>query len=217
MPNRSILQAPTFRWPVARLFLAGAFTAFAAGCESSGPGTGGGNIKPPGDLTILQLAENTPPLVADSVGFYAVYDQDREVRIDIAPDVDYLKFKVEKFSLLRRPDGSLFGPGDSVFISVKVINPDELLFEFSPAGLSFNPAIPAELSIDYDSAGFTIPGDYDGDGDDDAIDAEIESDLAVWMQEAPGELFTRLTGFIEFELDEVEVKITSFTRYALAY
>jgi hypothetical protein len=188
----------------------------AAGCDSSNPPDNGGT-KPPGELTILTLAEGTPPLVTDSVGFYALYDEEREVGIDIAPDVDYLKFKVEKFSLFRRPDGSLFGPGDSVFISIKVINPDELLFEFTPAGLKFNPAIPAELSLDYDSAGFTIPGDYDGDGDDDIDDSEIETDLAIWKQEAPGQLFSRLTGFIELELDEVEVKIHSFTRYALAY
>lgn len=196
--------------------LAFASLLLAAGCDSSNPPDNGGT-RPPGELTILTLAEGTPPLVTDSVGFYALYDEDREVRIDIAPDVDYLKFKVEKFSLFRRPDGSLFGPGDSVFISIKVINPDELLFEFTPAGLKFNPAIPAELSLDYDSAGFTIPGDYDGDGDDDIDDSEIETDLAIWKQEAPGLIFSRLTGFIELELDEVEVKIHSFTRYALAY
>jgi hypothetical protein len=186
------------------------------GCDSSSP-PGNGGTKPPAELTILRLAQGTPPLVTDSVGFYAVYDQDREARIDIAPDLDYLKFKVEKFSLLRRPDGTLFGPGDSVFISIKVINPDELQFEFTPAGLRFNPAIPAELSLDYDSVGFTIPGDYDGDGDDDIDDSEIETELAIWKQEAPGQLFTRLSGFIEIELDEIEVKIHGFTRYALAY
>jgi hypothetical protein len=216
MQTRSIIQARAFHRTALHL-LAVAAALGAAGCDSSGPGNNGGNTKPPSELTILTLAQNTPPLVADSVGFWAVYDQDREVRIDIAPNVDYLKFKVDRFGLLRRPDGTLFGPGDSIFISVKVINPDELLFEFSPAGLKFNPANPAELSIDYDSVGFTVPGDYDGDGDDDAIDAEIETDLAIWKQEAPGELFSRLTGFIEFELDEIEVKITSFTRYALAY
>jgi hypothetical protein len=201
--------------PTCRALVAFAWL-LAVACDSSSPGDNGGT-KPPADLTILTLAQGTPPLVTDSVGFYALYDEEREVRIDIAPDVDYLKFKVGKFSLLRRPDGSLFGPGDSVFISVKVIDPAQLQFEFSPAGLKFNPAIPAELSLDYDSAGFTIPGDYDGDGDDDAIDAEIETELAIWKQEIPGQLFTRLTGFIEFELDEVELKITSFTRYALAY
>jgi hypothetical protein len=193
------------------------FALMAPACDSSGPGENGGSTRPPGELTILRLAQGTPPLVTDSVGFYAVYDDEREVRIDIAPDVDYLKFKVEKFSLFRRPDGTLFGPGDSVFISVKVINPDELLFEFTPAGLQFNPAIPAELSLDYDSAGFTIPGDYDGDGDEDDQDAEIETEFAVWKQENPGQLFNRLTGFLELELDELELKITSFTRYALAY
>lgn len=212
MPTGSI----TYRRPTLPALVAFASLLLAAGCDSSTPPDNGGT-KPPGELTILTLAEGTPPLVTDSVGFYARYDEEREARIDIAPNVDYLKFKVGKFSLFRRPDGSLFGPGDSVFISIKVINPDELLFEFTPAGLKFNPAIPAELSLDYDSAGFTIPGDYDGDGDDDIDDSEIETDLAIWKQEAPGLLFSRLTGFIEFELDEVEVKIHSFTRYALAY
>ncbi len=186
------------------------------GCTASEP-SDGSSTRPPGDLTILRLAQGTPPLVTDSVGFWAVYDEDREVRIDIAPNTDYLKFRVDKFSLYRRPNGSLFGPGDSVFISVKVLDPDELQFEFSPAGLRFNPAKPAELSLDYDFAGFTIPGDYDGDGDDDAEDEALESNLAVWKQETPGDLFDRLSGFIEFEFDEIEVEITSFTRYALAY
>ena len=182
---------------------------------SSDPNTD--NTKPPGELTILPLAQGTPPLTTDSAGFWAVFDEDREVRIDIAPNQDYLKFRVRDNSLLRYPDGTLFGPGDSVYISVKVIDPSLLYFEFTPSGLTFNPLEPAELSLDYDHAGFTVEGDYDDDGDVDSNDDDIESELRVWQQELPGDLFLRLAGLIEVEVDEINVDILGFTRYALAY
>ena len=175
------------------------------------------DTRPPGDLTILRLASGTPPLVADSAGFWAVAGEDREVKIDIAPDQDYLKFRVRPAALLRYPDGTLFTPGDSVFISVKVINPDSLYFEFSPSGLTFNPAQPAELSLDYDHAGFTIEGDFDSDGDSDASDDALEAEFHIWRQENPGDPFVRLLGLIEVELNEISVDILGFTRYALAY
>jgi hypothetical protein len=182
---------------------------------SSDPNTD--NTRPPGELTILELAQGTPPLVTDSVGFWAVAGEDREVRIDIAPDQDYLKFRVRPDALLRYPDGTLFQPGDSVFITVKVINPDSLYFQFSPSGLEFDASEPAELSLDYDHAGFTVEGDYDNDGDVDSDDDDLESDFAIWQQENPGDPFVRLNGLIEVEVDEINVDILSFTRYALAY
>lgn len=181
---------------------------------SSDPNTD--NTRPPGELTILELADGTPPPDTDSVGFWAVFDEDREARIYIAGE-DYLKFRVRPGALLRYPNGTLFGPGDSVFISVKIINPDSLYFEFKPSGLRFNPAQPAELSLDYDHAGFTIEGDYDDDGDSDSQDDNLESEFAVWQQETPGGLFAPLDGILEIELDEINVDIFGFTRYALAY
>lgn len=175
------------------------------------------DTRPPSDLTILRLAQGTPPLVTDSAGFWAVAGEDRQVRIDIAPDQDYLKFRVRPAALLRYPDGTLFTPGDSVFISVKVINPDSLYFQFTPSGLTFNPAQPAELSLDYNHAGFTVVGDYDNDGDSDASDDALESDFHIWRQENAGDPFVRLLGLIEVELNEINVDILGFTRYALAY
>lgn len=195
--------------------LSAAIALLLATACSSDPNTD--NTRPPGELTILELAEGTPPLVTDSVGFWAVFDEDREVRIDIAPNTDYLKFRVRDEALFRYPDGSPFGPGDSVFITVKVINPDSLYFEFTPAGLRFNPQEPAELSLDYQLAGFTVPGDYDNDGDNDNQDADLESEFRVWQQESAGSLFAPLDGILEVEFDEINVDIFSFTRYALAY
>ena len=195
--------------------LSAAIALLLATACSSDPNTD--NTRPPGELTILELAEGTPPLVTDSVAFWAVFNEDREVRIDIAPNTDYLKFRVRDGALFRYPDGTPFGPGDSVFITVKVINPDSLYFEFTPAGLRFNPLEPAELSLDYELAGFTIPGDYDNDGDNDNQDDDLESEFRVWQQESPGSLFAPLDGILEIEFDEINVDILSFTRYALAY
>lgn len=195
---------------LATLAIAGACT------DSTNPGDG--DNRPEDSLTILTLAQGTPPLVTDSVGFWAVYDDDREGRIDVvAPDEDYLKLRIREGALLRYPDGTLFGPGDSVFITVKVVDPDRLLFEFTPAGLTFSPGQPAELSLDYRFAGTGVPGDFDGDGDVDGDDDDIEINFAIWRQETVGDPFSRLQGVLEVEIDEINVDILGFTRYALAY
>ena len=66
-----------------RLSMAFTLLLALAAC-SSDPNTD--NTRPPGELTILELAQGTPALVTDSVGFWAVAGEDREVRIDSASD-----------------------------------------------------------------------------------------------------------------------------------
>lgn len=190
----------------------------AAACtDGTNPGDNGGGPRPPGELHILALAQGSPLPATDSVGFWAVFDDDREVRIDLANGQDYLKFRVRPGALFKRPDGTLFGPGDSVFITLKIRNPDSLAFDFTPQGLKFNPAQPAELSLDYTQAGYTVAGDYDGDGDSDSADDAIEGDFDVWRQELPGDPFESLSAFLSVEIDEINVDITGFSRFALAY
>jgi hypothetical protein len=192
--------------------------ALAAGCtDSTNPGDNTGTTRPPGSLNILTLAQGTPALAQDSVSFYAAWDEDREGEIDFTGGERYLRFRVRKHSLFMRPDGTLFGPGDSVLITVKPITPDSLLFEFRPAGLVFNNLIPAELKLEYAHAGKTIPGDLDGDGDADNSDDQLEGDLCIWRQENPGDPYTCLSSLLEVEIDEINGDIPGFSRFALAY
>lgn len=186
-------------------------------CDSATPNDD--NTRPAGELNILKLAQTAPPLATDSVGFWAYFDEDTEGEIDFAGTGEtYLEFRVRKFSLLTRPNGTLFGPGDSVFISIKVIDPTQLLFDFQPSGLVFNAGEPAELKLEYNHAGSSQEGDFDDDGDVDNDDDEIESNLDLWRQENPGEPFERVvTSLLKIELDEIEADIFGFTRYALAY
>lgn len=201
-----------FRWlPV----MAAAVVALA--CTDSTSSNGGGGTLPIDSLHILRLADNSPALATDSVSFYAVYGEQREGVIPLVNGEDFLTFKVDDFSLFKAPNGSLYGPGDSVLITIKVIAPDSFFFDFKPAGLQFNPARPAELKLEYSHAGNQLQGDLNNDNLVNSEDDEIETLLHIWTQQAPGDPFLKLAVLVEVSLDEIEAEIPHFSRFALAY
>lgn len=175
-------------------------------------------VRDPNLLNILQLAQNAPPLWNSQVSFYAIRGEDREARIFFQDQTggqgdEYMRLKIPDAALLSRPDGTPFAVGDSILITVTVVDVRLILFDLQPSGLRFDPAKPAELDIEYQQAG----DDYDRDGDVDARDDEIETELAIWRQETVGAPFERL-GSVRFDdLKEIDVDLTGFTRYAIAY
>jgi hypothetical protein len=148
-----------------------------------------------------------PALATMDTSFWAVKGRDSELEIRYqgqggpGTGKEFLEFVVEEQTLLRRPDGTTFADGDSIEIRVTV---DPLLFlvEFEPSGLEFNPNEPAKLELDYDEA------------EDDFL--VRESDIDFWLQEQSNEPWARLASIQVEELDEIEVLLTGFTRYALA-
>ncbi len=195
-----------------------ALAALMAGCsDSGGPDTGG--VKPPSQLTIIRLPASSAPIWNPVDSFYAKKGEDRELRISFAnatgtgPGEEYMRLRVDAPTLLARPDGTPFQVGDSILITVRVNDPSLVQFEFEPAGLTFNPSVPAQLKIEYGETG----GDLDDDGDVDAEDSTIEQVMAVWRQEQPGQSYTQLSSLRFEELDEIEADILGFTRYAIAY
>lgn len=175
-------------------------------------------IRDPAALNILRLAQNAPPLWNTQASFYALRGEDREVRLFFQDSLGgqgekYMRLRVPSASLLTRPDGTPFALGDSILITVTVVDLQQILFDLQPSGLRFDPADPAELDIEYGEAG----DDYDRDGDVDADDDIIETQLAIWRQEVAGGMFEQL-GSVRFEdLKEIDVRLTGFTRYAIAY
>ncbi len=191
--------------------------ALLACSDSGGPGD---DTKPPSELTILRLSEDSPPLFNPVVSFYAVRGDNREVRIFFQDENqpgeagdEYLRLEVDNETLLAYPDGTAFVEGDSVLITVTVVDPARLLFEFEPAGLTFNPSRPAELKIHYDKA----DDDLDEDGDVDLDDGALELTLAIWRQESDGDPFQRLGSLLIDDLEEIDAELEGFSRYALAY
>jgi hypothetical protein len=191
----------------------------ALACSDSG-GPDDDDVRPPSDLTILRLSDASPPLFNPVESFYAVRGQNREVRIFFENEErpgeageEYLRFSVDNETLLAYPDGTPFVEDDSVLITVRVVDPARLLFEFDPAGLSFDPNRPAELKIHYNHA----DDDLDEDGDVDIDDEALELTLSIWRQESDGDPFVRLGSLLLDALEEIDAELNGFSRYALAY
>jgi hypothetical protein len=188
--------------------------------DSGGPDDGDDGVKPPSELTILRLSAESPPLFDPEVSFYAVRGENREGEISFVdderpgePGEEYLELRVDAEALQSRPDGTLFAEGDSILITVRVVDPARLLFEFEPAGLRFSPSRPAELKIHYNHA----DDDLDEDGDVDLDDETLELSLGIWRQEDDGDPFERLGSLLIDDLEEIEAELEGFSRYALAY
>ncbi len=197
-------------------FLPLILAAAVAACSDAGaPNTGG--VKPPGELTIIQLPATSPPIWNPVASFYAKKGTDRELRMYFtAPGggqgEEYMRLRVDAGSLYKRPDGTLFQVGDSVLITVTA-DPQQIDFNFQPSGLTFSSSVPAQLKIEYAETG----GDLDDDGDVDTDDTAIEQVIDLWRQEQAGQDFVKLGAVKVEELDEIEADILGFTRYAIAY
>lgn len=203
------------RYRTLALTFAAVLVSATACSDSTAPGD---NTRPPADLNIARLASTSPPLFNADTSFYAKKGEDREVRISFQDGAgeegeEFLRLRVRDESLLSRPDGTPFAAGDSVRITIRVVDVATILFEAEPAGLTFNPSRPAELKIHYSHADH----DFNEDGAINAFDDQIKSQLAIWRQENVGDPFIRL-GSVNVEgLEEINADILGFTRFAIAY
>ncbi len=202
-----------------------ALTAMLAiACSSDTPvnptPTPGGSGTPETSLRFLKPATGTA-LRTDSVSFWAVKGQDREVAMYYRPNpgntdsVRFLRFRVRNESLLRRPDGSAFAAGDSVRITIRVRDFTKLITDFAPSGLTFSDSRPAELRLDFKNC----DPDFNRDGSVNQTDTNLVPSFAIWKQEAVGQPWFKLTSAVEISgnLSEVKADLLSFTAHAIAY
>ena len=199
------------------LLLVVPLAALLACSDSSSPGDDG-ESKPPADLNIVGLPDDAPPLYNPEASFYAVKGQNAEARIYFqndqgGPGEEYLRLRVDGPTLQARPDGTPIAEGDSVLITIRVVDPAQMLFEMEPSGLTFSAADPAELKIRY----VEVHGDLNDDGHVDGTDDDIESLIAIWRQETPSDPFVRVGTAVAKDLKEADAELTGFSRYALAY
>jgi hypothetical protein len=153
------------------------------------------------------------------VSFYAVRGQEREARIMYRPEPgaadssEFVHFVVGANSLVAGPDGTPIPVGDSLQITLTVVDTRRLIVDFQPAGLQFAPGSPAEVTYSYGET----EDDLDGDGDADDDDEAIESTFAIWRQQAAGEPYTAIPSTVDTVAEQVAADIGGFTRYAVAY
>jgi len=173
---------------------------------------------PEAQLHFVRQDVLSPPLDSTVAHLWAKVSEGREVRISYQPPggsaEEFLRFEVPGDALLRKPDGTAFQVGDSILITITVLDPTGLFqFRFEPSGLQFNPDHPARLKLHYINA----DRDFDDDGDVDSTDDAIEHLLDLWQREGSTGPWFRV-GSVKFEeLDEVDANILSFSEYALAW
>jgi hypothetical protein len=194
------------------------------GVACSGDGTPAGSS--PMDSTAVQdslhflhPAAAAPALGERQISFWAVRGDTREVRIMYrAPaggrdSVEFARFRVESRSLVNYPDGTPIAQGDSVLITLQVVDTLRLITEFSPQGLEFSASRPARLWLKFGEA----DPDLNGDGKVDSTDTALLLALRIWRQEHPGDPWSLLPSSVDTTSEEVEADIPGFTRYALSY
>jgi hypothetical protein len=199
-------------------------TGLLAACSSDPAGTDGttpppGTTRPPSQLSFVEFGPTAPPLASTSVSFWAKRGEDASAEICYLTQDDdddceeFVEFELEENSLLARPDGTPFAVGDSVLITIRIVDPRRLEVELLPAGLRFNPQEPAELSFDF---GFA-DDDLDDDGDVDDRDQALNRQLAVWRLPSGAAAWTKLATIRFDDLEELEADLTGFSRFAIAF
>jgi len=167
----------------------------------------------------LTLDASAPPLAAGQVSFWAVRGQTREAELRFLPRPGsgsgnrLVRLKVDKRSLVSRPDGTPVAPGDSLQITITVVDTIRMIVDFQPAGLVFAPNRGAQLTLWYLEADH----DFNGDGRLTAADTAVEARFGVWAQETPADPWLPLPSVLDPLENEVETEIPGFTRYAVAY
>jgi len=157
-------------------------------------------------------------LLSDSASFYAKVGADRRLELFYRGSSNdsgeaLLTLEVRATSLLKRPDGSSFQPGDSILITVTMPDTTTFDFVFSPSGLQFNPSDPARLRIEYNYADH----DYNADGHLDSADDHAQSLLNVWRREPPETVWTSQGALNSTQFEELEAALLSFSHYAVAW
>ena len=195
-----------------RLTFAAALLAVAACSDSSGPST-----RPPAELNIVRTGSGAT-FAETEVTFWAHEDADAEGRLFFAAPgggdgAEFVRLRVPRGALLMQADGTPFGLADSVLITMRIVDPTELLVDFQPSGIKFNPAVPAQLEMHYDNA----DDDFNHDGKVDGSDTQVEDSLGIWRQEQPTDPFQRLGSLLTISTKDCRTPLLGFTRYALAY
>lgn len=167
----------------------------------------------------LQAAATAPRLASTTASFYAVNGQTREGSIWYhqaeggSDSTRLVRLTVDRRSLVQRPDGTPIAPGDSLLITMTVVDTVRLIVELQPNGLRFAAGRPARLNLTY----LETNHDFNGDGVIDAADAAIERSLAIWRQESPDDPWSSMATALDTVADEAQAYVAGFTRFAVAY
>ncbi len=205
MSNRSLLR--TAATGVSALLL-----TLLAACATNEPtltspdavASGSGNDAPTFLSASSGVATSTP------VSFWAKQGDDRTGEIfavggNSGGNGDRLvRLRVRKDAQIVLPNGQKLAKGDSVLITMQIIDAVTLSTQFEPSGLRFQGKQAAQLTMWY---GHTNAGGS----------TSLENQLAIYKQESSTDPWNKLSSTVLSATDEVQSYIGGFTNYVIAY
>ena len=207
-PTRAVAAALT-------LLLAGTLGALSGcGSDPSGP-----TQKTDAELNVVLQAPTAPTLTTTIRTLWVKKGVDSEMRLYYrsptsgADSTEYLRLVFDRRSLATRPDGSAIADGDSVLVTVTVPDPTKFEVDLQPTGLKFTPGREVDLRWKLGHR----DNDLNDDGVVNATDTTLYTQLAIWRQETIGQPWARLASTLNVEIDEIEVGLTGFSNYIVAY
>lgn len=171
------------------------------------------------DPQFLQPAAGAPTIANPVVQFWAKRGVDRtaEMFYHAAPgardSVTFFSLRVRAKSLWLRPDGTSFANGDSVLITLTLVDARRGIVDCQPSGLRFAPNAPPRLRISFAET----DDDVNHDGRVDATDSALTRTFAIWRKETPSDPWLRVPSNVSVGAHEVEADIDGFTGYAIAW
>ena len=171
------------------------------------------------DPHFVAAAAGAPTIANPLVTFWAVKGRDTTVQMyyhsttsgrDSTP---FFSIRVRARSLWKRPDGSTIADGDSVQITLTLVDAERLIVDCQPSGLRFDPKDPARARMSFE---FT-DSDVNDDGRVDAADTALTKTFAIWRQETTDAPWYRQLSNLSFGAHEVETDVGGFTSYAIAW
>ena len=182
-----------------------------------GPGKGSGSARDP---DFLHAAADAPAIANPVIVFTAVRGRDTTVRMVYqhsrhggGGDDLFAEFRVDARSLVFRPDGRAIADGESIQITMRLVDAVHGIIDFQPSGLRFSARDPARLKISY---AHTDP-DINGDGMVDARDTALRRGLHLICRETPTSPWTPVPSVNDSGNDVVDAPILGFSGYAIEY
>lgn len=168
----------------------------------------------------LQASPGAPAPTATTTSFWAVRGAERTGALFLpgpasapADSTPLVSLTVPREGLDRRPDGSSIARGDSVRITITLVDPQHMIVELEPSGLRFSAAHPATLTLGYSQAG----ADLNRDGVVNGRDWAIETMLRIWRRERVSDPWRPVQASRHGHGRHIDGDIGGFTQYAIAY
>lgn len=196
----------------------------SGGGSSSGSGGGYGGSGRSGGASsgephFLAAADDAPTIANPYISFWAKKGEARTVemvyhaRPGATDSTVFFSIRLKEGSLAFRPDGTPIAEGDSVLITLTLVDAERLIVDCQPAGLRFSVEAPVRIKISF----LETDDDVNGDGKVNNKDSSLTDQFSVWRKETPTAPWYCLPSRLSGSSREVETDIGGFTSYAVAY